>query len=52
MNAGYQIYGGKGNLSGALSHPIPEGINGKYIGPLSRFQLTMVSNPKSQKYDC
>ena len=44
-------YGGKENLSGALSHPIPEGINGKYIGPLSRFQLTMVSNPKSEKYD-
>jgi predicted glycosyltransferase len=30
-------YEGKENLTGILSHPIPEGINAKYIGPLSRF---------------
>ncbi len=31
-------YAGAENLSGLLSHPIPKGINGKYIGPLSRFR--------------
>jgi len=31
-------YSGEENLSGILSHPIPKGINGKYVGPLSRFE--------------
>lgn len=42
-------YEGKENLSGALSHPIPKGINGKYIGPLSRFYTLQKS--KNLKYD-
>lgn len=33
-------YEGPANLSGALSHPIPTGINASYIGPLSRFSTT------------
>ena len=39
-------YAGKENLSGALSHPIPQGLNAKYIGPLSRFQP---QNAKAEK---
>jgi hypothetical protein len=31
-------YEGEGTLSGTLAHPIPKGINGKYVGPLSRFE--------------
>jgi predicted glycosyltransferase len=39
-------YEGKENLSGILSHPIPKGINGKYIGPLSRFGPHQPQTPK------
>jgi len=44
-------YAGEDNLSGVLSHPIPEGINGKYIGPLSRFEqpLNFTSQPQKEK---
>jgi len=31
-------YAGEQNLAGSLSHPIPNGLNAKYIGPLSRFR--------------
>jgi len=44
-------YEGKENLSGVLSHPIPEGINAKYLGPLSRFESLTSSNPKNVMYD-
>ena len=43
-------YAGEENLSGTLSHPIPKEINGKYIGPLSRFESSPLSNPKHLKY--
>jgi hypothetical protein len=40
-------YAGEENLSGVLSHPIPKGINGKYVGPLSRFEsLKIPQTPK------
>lgn len=38
-------YAGDENLTGMLSHPIPKGINGKYVGPLSRF----MSQPQTPK---
>lgn len=38
------------NLSGNLSHPIPAGINAKYIGPLSRFETSIGSN-ETKQYD-
>jgi uncharacterized protein (TIGR00661 family) len=44
-------YEGTENLSGALSHPIPKGINVKYLGVLSRFESPTLSNPKDIKYD-
>ncbi len=44
-------YIGEGNLSGTLSHPIPEGINGKYLGPLSRFESASDQKKKIIKYD-
>lgn len=49
------------NLSGTLSHPIPEGINAQYIGVISRFEaqkereqmqydlLVLLSGPESQR---
>jgi len=37
------------NLSGALSHPAPQGINAKYIGILSRFENA--GERKEMKYD-
>jgi len=40
---------GEDNLSGNLSHPIPVGINAKYIGPLSRFGNA--TGGKDMKYD-
>lgn len=43
-------YAGAENLSGALSHPIPNGINGKYIGPLTRFHSPTQSF-KKKEYD-
>lgn len=55
-------YEGEENLSGVLSHPIPRGINGKYMGPLSRFEpykdvtkkntydlLAILSGPEPQR---
>jgi uncharacterized protein (TIGR00661 family) len=54
-------YAGEYNLSGELSHPIPDGINAKYIGPLSRFKpipetgkkvydlLVILSGPEPQR---
>ncbi len=41
-------YSGDVNLSGTLSHPIPKGLNGKYVGPLSRFD-TLVVQPQTPK---
>jgi len=43
-------YEGEENLSGVLSHPVPKGINGKYIGPLSRFGSPK-DYYKKDKYD-
>ena len=40
---------GEDNLSGNLSHPVPEGVNAKYIGPLSRFGNA--AGNKEMKYD-
>ncbi len=40
---------GEDNLSGNLSHPLPEGINASYIGPLSRFSAA--TGNKDMKYD-
>lgn len=40
---------GEDNLSGNLSHPIPQGVKGEYIGPLSRF--TAAEGTKDMKYD-
>jgi uncharacterized protein (TIGR00661 family) len=40
---------GEDNLSGNLSHPLPEGLNAKYIGPLSRF--VAANGTKEMKYD-
>ncbi len=48
-------YSGEENLSGVLSHPIPKGINGKYVGPLSRFRphpaLSYEKRVPDKKYD-
>lgn len=44
-------YEGEENLSGALSHPIPKGLNAKYIGLLSRFESTTPSSAENMKYD-
>lgn len=44
-------YEGEENLSGILSHPIPKGINGKYIGSLSRFQPEADAVIENNKYD-
>ncbi len=40
---------GEDNLSGNLSHPIPQGIKAEYIGPLSRFSAAV--SAKDMKYD-
>ncbi len=40
---------GEDNLSGNLSHPLPEGIAATYIGPLSRFSAA--NGAKDMKYD-
>ena len=40
---------GEDNLSGNLSHPLPEGIKANYIGPLSRFSTA--SGSRDMKYD-
>ncbi|HTB08145.1 MAG TPA: glycosyltransferase [Bacteroidia bacterium] len=40
---------GEDNLSGNLSHPLPEGMQAKYIGPLSRFGIA--TGAKDMKYD-
>jgi uncharacterized protein (TIGR00661 family) len=44
-------FAGQENLSGVVSHPIPKGINGKYIGPLSRFESARDSRHNNLKYD-
>ncbi|MGP8214921.1 MAG: glycosyltransferase [Bacteroidia bacterium] len=41
--------GGEDNLSGNLSHPVPDGIKAQYIGPLSRFHAA--NGSKEMKYD-
>lgn len=43
-------YAGKENLSGALSHPTPKGVEATYIGPLSRFDF-LTNSDKKQQYD-
>jgi uncharacterized protein (TIGR00661 family) len=40
---------GEDNLSGNLSHPLPEGVKAIYIGPLSRFSAA--SGSRDMKYD-
>jgi len=40
---------GEDNISGNLSHPLPEGLQAKYIGPLSRFKP--IEGNREMKYD-
>jgi len=41
-------YQGENNLSGDLSHPVPKGVNAKYMGPLSRFEQPTGLNTNKQ----